>query len=189
MDSANQPVKTSALAKQSLALGIASIALCLGFICGIPAIICGVKARSKIRRSNGTLGGDGLAIAGLVTGCFGTVFITCFICMQVIGTLKFIHFKRIEKTECDIAAIALGIDSYKMLKGGYPSNLEILAQGNDPYFKKGIPLDPWGHPYQYKYPGTHPPLKYDVSSLGPDGVESADDITSWKAESGSRDGS
>lgn len=41
------------------------------------------------------------------------------------------------------------------------------------------PLDPWKKLYLYRYPGTHPPQDYDLYSLGPDGVESGDDVHSW----------
>lgn len=37
-----------------------------------------------------------------------------------------------------------------------------------------IPFDPWGRPYQYRYPGKRNAM--DLFSLGPDGVESQDDI-------------
>ncbi len=37
--------------------------------------------------------------------------------------------------------------------------------------------DPWGNPYQYRNPGTKNKNGYDLFSLGPDGVESADDIS------------
>ena len=63
--------KTSSLAIWSLVLGILSVVLsiiCIGPIIGIPAIICGHIAFSKIKRSNGQLAGQGLAIAGFVTG-------------------------------------------------------------------------------------------------------------------------
>jgi general secretion pathway protein G len=41
-------------------------------------------------------------------------------------------------------------------------------------------LDPWGHPYQYLYPGKHNPDKYDVWSMGPDGKsDTDDDIGNW----------
>jgi general secretion pathway protein G len=39
--------------------------------------------------------------------------------------------------------------------------------------------DPWYRPYRYACPGTHHPELYDLSSLGPDGVTSNDDITNW----------
>jgi hypothetical protein len=42
--------------------------LCGGFITAIPAIICGHVGRSSIRKSNGTLGGTGMATTGLVLG-------------------------------------------------------------------------------------------------------------------------
>jgi len=50
---------------------------------GIPAVICGHVAQSRIRHSGGTLSGEGLAIGGLVTGYIGTVLTT----FAVIGIL------------------------------------------------------------------------------------------------------
>jgi general secretion pathway protein G len=41
------------------------------------------------------------------------------------------------------------------------------AKWNGPYLKKGSPLDPWGHPYQYRAPGSKG--EYEVLSLGKDG--------------------
>jgi general secretion pathway protein G len=38
-----------------------------------------------------------------------------------------------------------------------------------------IPDDPWGRPYIYRNPGVEG--AYDLVSLGPDGVESKDDLT------------
>jgi len=62
--------KTSALAIWSLVLGILSL-VCFTIFTAIPGVICGHKALSRIKRSNGTLTGQGLAIAGLVTGYMG----------------------------------------------------------------------------------------------------------------------
>jgi general secretion pathway protein G len=44
---------------------------------------------------------------------------------------------------------------------------------------ESVPLDPWGIPYQYRYPGKHNPDKFDLYSFGPDRVESDDDIGNW----------
>lgn len=41
-----------------------------------------------------------------------------------------------------------------------------------------LPVDPWGNPYQYLNPGTHDDI--DISSYGPDGRKSDDDIGSWQ---------
>lgn len=42
-----------------------------------------------------------------------------------------------------------------------------------------VPLDPWGKPFQYRFPGVHNPDLFDLFSWGPDGVESDDDIGNW----------
>lgn len=56
---------------------------------------------------------------------------------------------------------------------------EGVAKWAGPYLKKDVPLDPWGRPFVYKYPGDHGD-KPDVKSLGPDGIESEDDVVSWQ---------
>jgi len=45
-----------------------------------------------------------------------------------------------------------------------------------------VPMDPWGHPYLYKYPGEHGD-EPDLVSLGADGQAGGEginaDILSW----------
>lgn len=65
MNQVQAPPRTSPLAIWSLVLGILGF-LCFSFLAGIPAIICGHMARSRIRESQGALTGDGLALAGLI---------------------------------------------------------------------------------------------------------------------------
>jgi len=46
-------------------------------------------------------------------------------------------------------------------------------------------LDPWNHAYVYQNPGKHNPDRYDISSMGPDGLpDTADDIGNWAAPAG-----
>ncbi|MEM1159162.1 MAG: type II secretion system major pseudopilin GspG [Verrucomicrobiota bacterium] len=45
---------------------------------------------------------------------------------------------------------------------------------------KSVPLDPWGTPYQFRYPGTRNPSGFDLFSWGPDRTESEDDIGNWE---------
>jgi general secretion pathway protein G len=85
---------------------------------------------------------------------------------------------------------ALGI--YKLDTGVYPpTSLGLQAlrvkQGDlpnwaGPYLPKDVPLDPWGHPYEYKFPGDHGEDP-DIISLGADGQPGGDgsnaDIQSW----------
>lgn len=88
------------------------------------------------------------------------------------------------------SAIDPALMAYKLNVGDYPSTKEGLnalreaPKGKEhlwkgPYVESDI-IDPWGNPYQYRYPSTHGNAKYDIYSLGIDGIESADDLTNWK---------
>ena len=86
------------------------------------------------------------------------------------------------------STISLALDLFEMDCGRYPTAEEGLAalrtnpgslqNWKGPYLKKS-PKDPWGKPYNYKFPGTHN-NDYDLSSSGPNGVEADDDdIVNW----------
>ena len=89
-----------------------------------------------------------------------------------------------------IANLGSGVDLYKLEVGSYPPNLSALvarpsgaAQWNGPYLqKKKVPVDPWGNPYVYRFPGREGP--YDIVSYGADGSEGGDgenrDVVSWE---------
>src|SRR5216683_2165837 len=72
-------VRTDGLAIGSLICGIVGIVcffICLGIVLGPAAAIMGFISRQRIVSSGGTLGGGGLAIAGLILGVvafFGSV--------------------------------------------------------------------------------------------------------------------
>ena len=89
----------------------------------------------------------------------------------------------------------LGLTAYKLDIGNYPTSEEgrkALIQApagkesrwKGPYLEDSeVPLDPWGAPYQYRFPGSKNvsgSRSYDIWSLGSDGTESADDIGNWK---------
>ena len=74
--------KTSGLAIWSLVLGILSLCCCSIFS-AIPGVICGHKALSRIKRSGGSMPGQGLAIAGLVTGYIGIALSLVIIPMMI----------------------------------------------------------------------------------------------------------
>ncbi|HEX2854209.1 MAG TPA: type II secretion system major pseudopilin GspG [Opitutaceae bacterium] len=82
--------------------------------------------------------------------------------------------------------------AYRLSMGDYPTTGEGLqaltaAPGNKsdrwrgPYVKDGkIPLDPWGEPYQYRYPGVKNKGGYDLWSKGVDKIDgNEDDIGNW----------
>ncbi len=113
-----------------------------------------------------------------------------------------------EKREAkNVAAMQIGLlvaalDAYKTSVGEFPSTRQGLQalrirpadlpgtkRWDGPYLNSQgalLPLktdmltDPWGHPYQYRSPGTHKPDSFDVWSRGPDGVDgSQDEIGNW----------
>jgi general secretion pathway protein G len=83
------------------------------------------------------------------------------------------------------------LTAYRIDFGDYPSTAEGLqALIEPPPGKEGrwrgyvegsrLPLDPWGEPYLYRYPGTRNPRGYDLFSKGPDRTaDTADDIGNW----------
>ncbi len=87
-------------------------------------------------------------------------------------------------------SLATPLMSYKLAIGKYPSTEEGLnALLNAPEsagdrwkgpYVRSLPLDPWGNPYQYRYPAQKSKDGYDVLSMGPDGQnETEDDIGNW----------
>ena len=83
----------SGLALTSVILGICGIVLCLGPLAGIPAVICGHMAQSKIKQSGGGLTGAGMAMTGLVTGYLSILWIV------VIGMLAAIAIPNLVRAQ------------------------------------------------------------------------------------------
>lgn len=93
-----------------------------------------------------------------------------------------------------LANIATALDMYELDNGRYPTTDQGLKalrtkptsspeprNWNGPYLKR-IPVDPWGNPYKYIYPSRRDKLDYELYSLGPDGIESEDDIGNWQEQ-------
>jgi general secretion pathway protein G len=89
-----------------------------------------------------------------------------------------------------ISSIELALDAFEVDNGFYPAGATglnaLVDQPNNaqnwkgPYLKKGVPLDPWGNPYIYTYPGKNNARGYDLLSTGPDGRAGGDDdINNW----------
>lgn len=100
------------------------------------------------------------------------------------------------QTEASIDATRLsirGLDQALRLyaldhSGRYPTTADGLAvlvdapSRPDPRWKgpylETLPLDAWGNPFEYRYPGSHDRLKYEVVSAGPDqSINTEDDVT------------
>ena len=130
----------------------------------------------------------------------GFTLLELLVVMVIIGMLagfvapKF--FAQIGKSEVKTAhaqldALEKSLDQYRIDVGQYPTSEQGLSALNErpageskwagPYLKKGVPLDPWGKPYQYKFPGEHG--DFDLMSYGKDGqaggTGEAEDIVNW----------
>jgi general secretion pathway protein G len=93
------------------------------------------------------------------------------------------YFAQLGKSEVTIAKAQIesfekSLDTYRLDVGRYPTTEEGLGalmaapasattKWNGPYLKKGIPPDPWGHPYVYRAPGSK--AEYEIVSTGKDG--------------------
>jgi general secretion pathway protein G len=92
-----------------------------------------------------------------------------------------------------VAIFMTALSAYKQDTGTFPPNdigLQALRVKQEnapnwagPYLTKDIPMDPWGRPYLYKFPGEHGD-EPDIVSLGADGQPGGEgnnaDIVSWK---------
>ena len=130
----------------------------------------------------------------------GFTLLELLVVMVIIGLLVGYvgpkYFAQIGKSErkaaaAQIDALAKALDQYRLDTGHYPSVEQGLSalmskpanepKWDGPYLAKAVPPDPWGHPYQYKFPGEHG--DYDLFSYAKDGVAGGSgegaDITNW----------
>jgi general secretion pathway protein G len=106
---------------------------------------------------------------------------------------KHVTQAKITTARAQIAAFQTALAAYKLDTGTFPATdqglqaLRVAPTGvnnwNGPYLPKDIPLDPWGRPYVYKFPGDHGD-EPDIISYGADGQPGGDgenaDIESWR---------
>jgi general secretion pathway protein G len=99
---------------------------------------------------------------------------------------------KVTQAKAQIQEFETVLDMFRLDVGRYPSSDEGLQalhvkpsaveNWDGPYLKKDVPLDPWGHPYVYKFPGQH--TDFDLFSMGADGQEGGEgdaaDIVNWK---------
>lgn len=103
---------------------------------------------------------------------------------------------RVVAARSQISSFMTALGAYKLDTGTYPTTEMGLAvlrtrpqnvnQWQGPYLPADVPVDPWGRPYIYKFPGEHEPSEPEIVSLGSDGQPGGEgiaaDIVSWKAQ-------
>jgi general secretion pathway protein G len=95
-----------------------------------------------------------------------------------------------------IEMLGAALDAYRLDNGRYPTTEQTLnalwekptidppVNWRAPYLRKPVPLDPWGRPYVYFFPGQTNVTGYDLVTYGADGKPGGEgedaDITSWQ---------
>lgn len=123
--------KPSGLSIASLVCGILTFATCI--ITGIPAIICGHLALSKIKNSSGAIGGKGMAIAGLVMGYMSLVFgVFYFVVLAALAVPTFAKVQEkslVVKSINNARQIVIACKLYASdHNGNYPGDLNELVK-------------------------------------------------------------
>src|SRR5258706_1121823 len=93
------------------------------------------------------------------------------------------YFAQVGKSEIQVAkaqidSLEKALDQFRLDNRRYPTPEEGLAALTEkpanaanwtgPYLKKGVPADPWGHPYVNRTPGAKG--EFEVGSLAKDGT-------------------
>ena len=86
-----------------------------------------------------------------------------------------------ETARHEIATMMHAVETFNATYNRYPTNEEglgILCKATDKFPEgllnsKTVPIDPWGHPYQYNCPGSDG-SPYEIISYGADGKEGGD---------------
>ncbi len=98
--------------------------------------------------------------------------------LAAIATPMVLHYldsAKVSTAKTEVSNLAAGLDLFKYDVGRYPTTqegLEALVSApegvdnwNGPYVKKTTKLtDPWGRPYNYRFPGSHG--EFDLYSYG-----------------------
>jgi len=130
----------------------------------------------------------------------GFTLIEVLLVVVILGVMVMLAVPRLtgrgEKAKITLARVGIetigsALKLYELDNGNFPTTNQGLAalmrkpgtapmprNWNGPYLEKE-PLDPWGQPYQYKYPGSRG-VGYDLFSYGPEENNEEGWICNWK---------
>lgn len=107
---------------------------------------------------------------------------------QIVGN---IDAAKLQRADADITAIATQLKTYEMMNNFPPTTQQglqalVTRPTSEPVPRRWlqlfqqVPIDPWGRPYVYRYPGTKNPSSFDLYSQGPNPEDPSDDQGNWK---------
>lgn len=147
----------------------------------VVSMLIGKKTFKKLRTD------DGFTLMELLV-----VLVIIGLLAGLVGPLLYNKINPAKQTiaQGQIGNFTTALESYWIDTGNFPSSeqgLEALRQNPGvsgwagPYLRKDIPLDPWGNPYVYTFPGRDG--HFELQSYGADGLEGGSqenkDVTSW----------
>ena len=106
--------------------------------------------------------------------------------------LRYMSKARTDTAKAQLSSLTTAVELYALDNGGYPAQHVGLgalmqpppgaSQWRGPYLKRADGLvDPWGRPYQYRYPGQQ--AQVEIFTLGRDnalgGSGEDQDVRSW----------
>jgi general secretion pathway protein G len=145
----------------------------------------GVAAR--LLRPGRRSGQAGFTLVELLVVLVILVLLASLVGPRVMG---YLGSSRSKAAKVQIESLSSALELFKLDTGRYPSSSEGLralveapsgiGTWNGPYLtKRDVPNDPWGRPYNYRFPGQSAP--FDIFSLGADnqvgGTGENEDIT------------
>ena len=157
--------------------------------CDMKALSVNKNRRLDVRR--GAAGVSGFTLIELL------LVLVILATLAAIVTPKFTKRSeqaRITAAKTQISEFEVALEAFEIEVTRYPTTPEGLwalvdkpATDSDgwlqPYLKRGVPKDPWGNEYVYRYPGQYNEDGYDLYSFGPDRKQGGDDdITNWSED-------
>jgi general secretion pathway protein G len=98
---------------------------------------------------------------------------------------------KVNAAKAQIGLFKTALETYQVTVESYPTTQEGLqslryrpadaqegSKWDGPYLDTEVPLDPWGHQYQYACPGQKNQDSFDVWTISPDGQE----IGNWNEQ-------
>jgi general secretion pathway protein G len=146
--------------------------------------------RRLVRREGDRSHEAGFTLIELLVVMVIMVLLASLVAPRVIG---YLGSSRTKAAKIQIESLSTSLELFKLDTGRYPNAREglvaLVQQPSDarawsgPYLKVDrVPLDPWGQPYHYRYPGQR--AAFDIYSLGADNREGGEgedqDVASWK---------
>jgi general secretion pathway protein G len=145
--------------------------------------------REKLEERDAGLSLIEVMVVVVIIGILGTIV--------MINVLPLLGNANTTAAQAQVSQLEQGVETYRLIIGRYPTTEEGLealvtppddardaARFPEDGFVNELPLDPWGNPFQYLYPGEHG--RFDVWSWGADGRPGGEgedaDIGNWTSE-------